>query len=178
MMDSNFRHILVEPEAHGFGARVNGISIDKPLTAAVLEEVKEAWARHSVIYFPDQPLSHTHLEAFTLQLGEFGIDPYIVPMEAHPHILELRREPDEKAVNFGAQWHSDWSFQEQPPAGTILHSKITPPVGGDTLFADGYRAYDDLSETMKGLLNDLVAIHSTVNSAAAENVSSTPIAAW
>lgn len=88
MMDSNFRHILVEPEAHGFGARVNGISIDKPLTAAVLEEVKEAWARHSVIYFPDQPLSHTHLEAFTLQLGEFGIDPYIVPMEAHPHILE------------------------------------------------------------------------------------------
>ncbi|VVO07481.1 (R)-phenoxypropionate/alpha-ketoglutarate-dioxygenase [Pseudomonas fluorescens] len=160
MMESDFRHIHVEPEAHGFGARVTGISIDQPLATAVLEEVKKAWARHSVIYFPDQPLSHTQLEAFTLQFGEFGIDPYIVPIEAHPHILELRREADEKAVNFGAQWHSDWSFQEQPPAGTILHSKITPPVGGDTLFADGYRAYDDLSETMKGLMNHLVAIHS------------------
>ncbi|WP_256588132.1 TauD/TfdA family dioxygenase [Pseudomonas sp. AD21] len=159
-MNSDFRYIRVKSEPHGFGASIAGISIGEPLPAVVLEEVKQAWARHLVICFPDQPLSHEQLEAFTLQFGHFGVDPYIVAMEAHPHILEVRREPDEKAVNFGAQWHSDWSFQEQPPAGTILHSKVTPPVGGDTLFADGCRAYDDLSETMKGLLDNLFAVHS------------------
>ena len=159
-MESTYAHIRVRPQAHAFGAEITVVALNKPLPMAVLSEVKQAWAKHAVVYFPDQPLTHEELEAFTLQFGEFGVDPYIVPMPDHPHILELRREADEKAVNFGAQWHSDWSFQEQPPAGTILHSKVTPPVGGDTLYADGYRAYDDLSDTMKGVLNGLVAIHS------------------
>jgi taurine dioxygenase len=159
-VENHYEHIRVQPQPHGFGAAITGLSIAKPLPAPVLGEVKKAWAAHSVICFPDQPLTHSQLEAFTRQFGEFGVDPYIVPMEGHPHILELRREPDEKAVNFGAQWHSDWSFQEEPPAGTILHAKVTPPVGGDTLYADCYRAYEDLSDTMKRLLDGLVAIHS------------------
>ena len=159
-VESHYEHIRVQPQPHGFGAAITGLSIAQPLPARVLGEVKKAWAAHSVICFPDQPLTHSQLEAFTRQFGEFGVDPYIVPMEGHPHILELRREPDEKAVNFGAQWHSDWSFQEEPPAGTILHAKVTPPVGGDTLYADCYRAYEDLSDTMKRLLDGLVAIHS------------------
>ena len=83
-------------------------------------------------------------------------------MEGRPHVLELRREPDEKATNFGAGWHSDWSFQETPPAGTILHSEVTPPVGGDTLYADGRRAYDDLSDEIKARLDGLMAIHSAI----------------
>jgi taurine dioxygenase len=159
-VENHYEHIRVQPQPHGFGAAITGLSIAKPLPAPVLGEVKKAWAAHSVICFPDQPLTHSQLEAFTRQFGEFGVDPYIVPMEGHPHILELRREPGEKAVNFGAQWHSDWSFQEEPPAGTILHAKVTPPVGGDTLYADCYRAYEDLSDTMKRLLDGLVAIHS------------------
>jgi len=160
MVEQHYKHIRVRPQPNAFGAEITGLSIDKPLQTQVLAEVKQAWAAHSVVYFPDQPLTHLELEAFTQQFGEFGIDPFIVPMADHPHILELRREADETSVNFGAQWHSDWSFQEEPPAGTILHSKVTPPVGGDTLYADGYRAYDDLSDTMKGLLDGLVAIHS------------------
>jgi len=159
-VENHYEHIRVQPQPHGFGAAITGLSIAQPLPAPVLGEVKKAWAAHSVICFPGQPLTHPQLEAFTRQFGEFGVDPYIVPMEGHPHILELRREPDEKAVNFGAQWHSDWSFQEEPPAGTILHAKVTPPAGGDTLYADCYRAYEDLSDTMKRLLDGLVAIHS------------------
>ena len=159
-VENHYEHIRVQPQPNGFGAAITGLSIAKALPAPVLDEVKKAWAAHSVVCFPDQPLTHDQLEAFTRQFGAFGVDPYIVPMEGHPHILELRREPGEKAVNFGAQWHSDWSFQQEPPAGTILHAKVTPPVGGDTLYADCYRAYADLSDTMKGLLDGLVAIHS------------------
>ena len=156
----NYSTIKVEPMADGFGASVSGLSLNEPLPAPTLTEVKIAWARHSVLAFPDQPLSHPQLEAFALQFGEFGHDPYIVPMAGHPNILELRREATETATNFGAAWHSDWSFQERPPAGTVLHSKVVPPVGGDTLFADAYRAYETLSPPLQQWLCSLRTVHS------------------
>ncbi len=157
---STDRIIEVRPTASGFGAEILGVDLSRPLTARALAQVKDAWARHGVLSFPDQPLDLDQLEAFTLQMGAFGVDPFIAPMPGRPNVLELRREPDEKATNFGAGWHSDWSFQAQPPAATILHAQVTPPVGGDTLFADCARAYDDLSDNMKALLAPMRAVHS------------------
>jgi taurine dioxygenase len=150
----------VHPSDAGFGARIEGVDLSRPLTPETLAEVKAAWARHGVVSFPGQPLDLDQLEAFTLQMGAFGVDPFIAPMPGHPNVLELRRPPNEKATNFGAGWHSDWSFQAQPPAATILRAEVTPPVGGDTLFADCTRAYEDLSDNMKALLAPLRAVHS------------------
>lgn len=157
---SDYRTIEVRPTDTGFGAQVLGVDLSQPLAAPILAEVKAAWARHTVVSFPGQPLDLDQLEAFTLQMGPFGVDPFIAPMPGHPNVLELRREPDEKATNFGAGWHSDWSFQAEPPAATILRAEVTPPVGGDTLFADCARAYEDLSDNMKALLAPLRAVHS------------------
>src|SRR5690349_5705805 len=126
-----YRRIGVRANPEGFGAEITGPRLNRPLSGEVLAEVKQAWAAHSVVWFPDQPLTHDELEAVTLQFGAFGEDPFIKPLREHPHILELRREPTEKARNFGAGWHSDWSFQERPPAATLLHAKVVPPVGGD-----------------------------------------------
>lgn len=151
-------HIQARPT--GFGASVSGLNLSQPMSAEHRAQLNAAFAKHAVLYFPDQPLTVEQLEAFTLQFGEFGVDPFIKPMENHPHVLELRREADEKAVNFGAAWHSDWSFQQEPPAATILISKVTPPVGGDTLFADCCAAFEDLSPTMQKWLSSLKAIHS------------------
>lgn len=159
-MPTPYSHIKVNPKSNDFGAEIRGADLTQTLSQESLSEITHAWQKHSVIYFPDQVLNHQQLENFTLSIGDFGFDPYIEPLNNHPHILELRREADEKATNFGAAWHSDWSFQAQPPSATILHAKEIPPVGGDTLFADGYRAYDSLSETMKNLLSSLNAIHS------------------
>jgi taurine dioxygenase len=158
--EATYRTISVEPEPTGFGARITGLDLSRPLTPRTLTEVKAAWARHAVVAFPDQPLDLGQLEAFTLQMGHFGLDPFIKPMPGHPNVLELRREPDEKATNFGAGWHSDWSFQEKPPAATILHAQVVPPVGGDTLFCDATRAYAALTPTMKAMLAPLQAVHS------------------
>lgn len=152
--------ISIEPAESGFVATVRGVDLRAPLSPEAADILRAAWARHGVLVFPDQTLEPHELERFTLGLGDFGHDPFIAPMEDHPNILELRREPDEKATNFGAAWHSDWSFQACPPAGTILHSKIVPPVGGDTLYADGHRAWEALSDTMKSMLEGLRAIHS------------------
>jgi taurine dioxygenase len=152
--------ISIEPQESGFVATVRGVDLRESLSKSSVDAIHDAWARHGVLVFPDQTLEPRELEQFTLGLGEFGHDPFIAPMAGHPNVLELRREPDEKATNFGAAWHSDWSFQPCPPAGTILHSKLVPPTGGDTLYADGHRAWEALSDTMKSMLEGLRAIHS------------------
>jgi taurine dioxygenase len=157
---SAYRTIKVQPQETGFGAEVTGLDLRRPLAPEILAEVKAAWAAHAVLAFPDQPLTLDELEAFTLQIGPFGEDPFIKPMPGRPNVLELRREPDETATNFGAGWHSDWSFQPAPPAATILRSEVVPPVGGDTLFCDAARAYEALSPTMKTMLAPLQAVHS------------------
>ncbi len=145
---------------HGFGAVVTGVDLRKPLARQARDGILSRFAEHGVLVFPDQTLEPEQLEDFTRSLGEFGADPFIEPMEGHPNILELRREPDEKVTQFGAAWHSDWSFQDCPPAGTILHSKVVPPSGGDTLYADTHRSFEALSETMQGMLEGLRAVHS------------------
>jgi taurine dioxygenase len=158
--DRAYRTITVKPQESGFGAEIVGLDLTRPLDNQTLAEVKQAWAKHAVVAFPDQPLTLDQFEAFTLQMGAFGDDPFIKPMPGHPNVLELRRDPDEKATNFGAGWHSDWSFQREPPAATLLHAEVVPPVGGDTLFCDCTRAYEALSPTMKSMLSPLRAIHS------------------
>ncbi|HEX7758571.1 MAG TPA: TauD/TfdA family dioxygenase [Caulobacteraceae bacterium] len=152
--------VRVAPRPEGLGAEITGVDVAAGLEGEDLAAVKAAFAAHGVIWFPDQPLSHDALEAFTLAFGEFGWDPYIAPLAERPHILEVRREPQETSSVFGGAWHSDWSFQETPPAATILHAKEVPPTGGDTLFADGRAAWDALSPTFQALLAPLRAVHS------------------
>ncbi len=170
MLDDATRTITVKPQPTGFGAEITGLDLSRPLPDAVMAEVKAAWAAHGVVAFPGQPLSLDALEAFTLSMGGFGHDPYVKPMAGHPNVLELRREPDEKATNFGAGWHSDWSFQATPPAATLLRSEVIPPVGGDTLFVDACRAYEALSPTMQAMIAPLRAIHSASRSYGTQGV--------
>jgi taurine dioxygenase len=160
MTDAATMALTIRPNANGFGAEVTGLDLSRPLPAEALAEVKAAFLRHGVLWFPDQPLDHDQLEAFTLEIGPFGWDPYVKPLEDRPHILEVRREADEKATVFGGSWHSDWSFQETPPSATILHAKVVPPVGGDTLYADGVAAYEALDSATKARVAPLKAVHS------------------
>ncbi len=159
-MTTSYLEITVVPHEHEFGAKITGVDLAKPLTSQALAEIKKAWTRHSVVYFPNQELDHDQLETFTQQIGPFGINPFIEALDDHPNILEVRRSADEKAGNFGASWHSDWSFQKAPPSATILHSKVVPPIGGDTYYSDCYRAYETLSDVMKSMLAGRYALHS------------------
>jgi taurine dioxygenase len=154
------QRLTITPNESGFGAEVTGLDLARPLPPQTLAAVKAAFLAHGVLWYPDQPLGHDQLEAFTLQFGAFGWDPYIAPLADRPHILEVRREADEKTTVFGGGWHSDWSFQETPPAATILHAKVVPPVGGDTLYADGVAAYEALSPAFRQMLAPLRTIHS------------------
>ncbi|MCB1683180.1 MAG: TauD/TfdA family dioxygenase [Pseudomonadales bacterium] len=152
--------LSVRPNPTGFGAAVSGIDLSRPLAPRAVAELRALWLQHQVLWFPDQPLNHDQLATFSLSFGPFGHDPYVKPVDGHPHILEVRREPREKTTPFGASWHSDWSFQQTPPSATILHAKVVPAQGGDTLFADAYAAWDALTALEQAELETLTAIHS------------------
>lgn len=82
-------------------------------------------------------------------------------MPEHPEVIAVVKEADEvNTINFGGHWHSDWSFQEEPPLATILHGEDIPPYGGDTVFSNMYMAYETLSEGMKAIVDPLVGVHS------------------
>ncbi|MCP5179254.1 MAG: TauD/TfdA family dioxygenase [Pseudomonadales bacterium] len=152
--------LSVTPNADGFGARVDGISLQAPLSAETTHALRAAWLQHQVLFFPDQPMNDHQFASFGLTFGAFGSDPFVLPVEGHPHVLEIRREANERVSPFGSSWHSDWSFQACPPSATMLHARVLPPLGGDTWFADGYRAFEALSASMQKDLESLTAVHS------------------
>jgi taurine dioxygenase len=157
---SNNKKLKIVPGPKGFAAEATGAELHQPLGEAIIEEVIAGLNAHGVLVFPDQEMDPTALETFTRMLGEFEYTEFVVPIKGHPHVLELRREPRETAFHFGSAWHSDVSYQEKPPAATILYGHIVPPVGGDTLFADERAAWLALPDDMKAALRRLKCIHS------------------
>ena len=142
------------------GVEITDVDISKPLSEADLNSIHSLWVKNSVAIFPDQKLSHDAYNDFAMQFGAFGKEPFLTTMKTQMHIVELRRKATEEASHFGGSWHSDWSFQSSPPSATMLHSKIVPPFGGDTLFTNSALAYDDLSAELKAKVEDLNGIHS------------------
>ena len=127
-----------------------------------IEELRNQWLKYSIIIFKNLELNHQQLEKFSLAFGDFGDDPYIHPIIGHKNIIEVKREANEKAQPFGGSWHSDWSFQECPPSATLLHSKIIPPIGGDTFFINTHKAYNDLTNDIKNKIDSLIVSHSAI----------------
>jgi taurine dioxygenase len=154
------RVIHVEPSGDSCGASVTGVDLTLSLTSAEVAEVRAAWLRHHVLAFPDQVLSDDDLERFTLCFGTFGDDPFIAPIAGRQHVIAVRRRADETAPLFAENWHSDWSFQTRPPAGTCLYGITIPPVGGDTLFVNQHAALEAMPPDLRQRLEGRAAVHS------------------
>jgi taurine dioxygenase len=158
---SAYETIQVRPVAGGCGAEIAGVDLSKPLGNQTFSEIHRAFLEHSVIFFRDQNLTPEDQEAFTLRFGPFGRTDYVKTLPDHPNIIAVIKEADERtAFNFGGVWHSDFSYQECPPMATILYGREVPPYGGDTMFANGYLAYEALSDGLKRTLEGMRAVHS------------------
>ena len=152
--------LRVEPSGQACGARVTGLDLAEPIPPRLAAEIRALWLEHRVLVFPDREIGDDELEAFTVAMGGFGEDPFFDPIEGRTHIAAILREADEQAPLFAENWHSDWSFLEQPPAGTCLRAVDIPGTGGDTLFADQVAAFSALPDERKAHLRSLTAIHS------------------
>ena len=153
--------LTVEPSGQACGARVGGIDLAGPLDAETVAAIRAAWLEHHVLAFPEQTeMDDDALERFTMAMGGFGHDPFFAPIAGRKNIAAILREADETSPLFAENWHSDWSFQAHPPAGTCLLAIDIPPRGGDTLFADQHAAWDAFPDTRKAEVADLIAVHS------------------
>jgi alpha-ketoglutarate-dependent taurine dioxygenase len=146
--------------AGALGAELSGLDLRKPLTESAAAEVRKAFLAHKVIFVRNQPLDCGQFLQFARTFGQPVEYPFVKGIEGHPEIIEVKKLEHEK-VNFGGVWHSDTTYLEVPPMGTMLLSKEIPPYGGDTLFASQVAAYEALSDTMKRLLDGLVGIASS-----------------
>ena len=144
---------------NGIGVEVTDFSLTD-LTRENISFLRSKWVEYGLIVFPKLPLSHDEFKDFALSFGDFGDDPFISSLQDYPNIAEIKRSANEKATPFGGTWHSDWSFMKKPPSATLLHSKIIPPVGGNTLFANTEKSFVALPEEMKNKLRKLKVIHS------------------
>jgi len=152
--------IQVEQSGQACGAAITGVDLTAPLDAATVDAIREAWLTHHVVTFPDQAMDDDDLERFTTYFGPFGDDPYIAPIDGRRHVIAISRLADETAPLFAQTFHSDWSFQARPPAGTCLFGITIPPFGGDTLFADQHAALDAMPADLRSRLEGRIAIHS------------------
>lgn len=152
--------ITVTPSKQACGATIEGVDLSTALDDATIAEIRAIWLEHKVVAFPEQNLSDEQLERFSLQFGDFGVDPFIAPIEGHPHVISLIRSADETSSIFADVWHSDWSFQQTPPAATCLYSLVVPPVGGDTHFINQQKALAEMPTELRDKLADKIALHS------------------
>ena len=160
--------ITVTPSGQACGASVTGLNLGAPLSAQQVAEIRAAWLEHHVLAFPDQILSDDDQERFTVAFGGFGDDPFIAPIPGRKHVIAVKRLAHETSPIFAEAWHSDWSFQARPPAGTCLYGITIPPVGGDTLFANQHAALDAMPDDLRARLEGLMAIHSAKKAYAPE----------
>ena len=141
------------------GAEINGVDLTCP-NAELIGQIENVLQQYSVVFFRDQPaLSPAEHSALANAFGPIHVHPAAPRGSDFPGVLIIEATRDTK-VAAGNRWHSDVSCEPEPPYVSILQLHEIPPVGGDTLFASMYAAYEALSPRMKQMLDGMTARHS------------------
>ncbi len=156
-----YRRIEVRRYAPALGAEVRGLDLAEGLDAEAYAEVRRALLDHQVLFFKDQSeIPPATQVAIGRLFGELHFHPAAPQMTGQPEVFEIHVHRGSKVAN-GEFWHSNVSCDAVPPLGTILQLHILPELGGDTLFANMYAAYEALSEPLKRMLEGLSALHAS-----------------
>ncbi len=152
--------IDVQRVAGALGAEIHGVDLTRPLDDHTFADIRWAFEDHAVIFFRDQALTPEQHLGFARRFGPINVNRFFTPVEGHPGIAEVRKEP-EQTRNIGEIWHTDHSYDQVPALGSMLLAREVPDHGGDTLFASMYAAYDALSDGLQRTLGGLRAVHSS-----------------
>jgi taurine dioxygenase len=153
--------------AGALGAEVQGVDLSRPLAAATTAAIRQALLEHLVIFFRGQTLTPQQQLEFARAFGEPMEYPQLKGLPGCPLITPVVKLEHERA-NFGGVWHSDTTYLERPPMGSMLYALEVPPHGGDTLFANQYLAYETLSEGLKRTLDGLVGVNTSTKATASK----------
>lgn len=147
------RRLTVNIGAEISGPDLGDIARDDDLFA----EVKALWLAHKVLFFRDQDITRGDHEAFAKRFGEVEGHPMARSDPYHPGIIQIHHEQTPPQEN---TWHCDGTFRDTPPKAAVLRCLQTPDVGGDTLWANMAKAYEDLPADIKVRISNLYARHS------------------
>jgi taurine dioxygenase len=154
----------VRPLSRAVGAEISGINLLDPVSDAQIAEIRKIWLQHSVVFFREQPLESGAFQAFAQRFGEIIEYPFVKGLPDFPLIVPVLKLPHEKH-NFGGVWHTDTTYLQEPPMATMLIARELPPVGGDTLFASNYAAFEGLSPALQDTLRTLKGVNSSAKAA-------------
>ncbi|NNF78726.1 MAG: taurine dioxygenase [Rhizobiales bacterium] len=152
-------NIKVTPSTTNIGAEVEGIDLKEPLSDAAASAVREHLAHHSVLFFRAQHLNLDQQKQLTAIFGPLLRLPYVSPYEGEPEVIRVYKGAEERGGVFGGDWHTDFSFLERPPAGSVLSAVTVPPQGGDTLWVSQSAAWAALPSPLQDLLINRDAVH-------------------
>lgn len=156
--------IDVHPLSYGLGAEIRGMDLRRPLDADTVGAIRRAWLAYGVLLFRDQDVSpedHIRFSRYFGPVEDYPLVHYRHP--DHPEIFLLSNRDAEgrpaQTRNAGRHWHSDLSFTARPALGSVLRCLRIPDVGGDTMFANQYLAYETLSPAFRAFIDPLEAVH-------------------
>lgn len=145
--------IEVKKIAGGAGAEIHNVDL-RTLDDATVGEIRNALLDNGVVFFRNQELTPQEFLDFSAKFGKPVEYPFVKGIDGYPEIIQVLKRENEK-VNFGGVWHSDTSYLDEPPMGTILMARELPPQGGDTMWSNQYAAYEALSDGLQKTLEGL-----------------------
>lgn len=149
----------VNPLTGSIGAEILDIDISKDLSDSVIADIRETLLAHKVIFFREQDLTPEQQIGFAKRFGDISTSPVYTTLKEYPQIMPVIKEVTDKDI-IGDTWHTDETFQQTPPMGSLLYAREIPSVGGDTLWANLGQAFERLSDGLKEQLLSLNAVHS------------------
>jgi len=158
--------VCVEPLGYALGAAITGLDLTHEISATDIAAVHAAWLKHLVLVFPNQAITPAQHMAFASRFGTLDRHDsqprnYLDPKHAELLMITNRAidgKPSDTRTT-GRNWHTDLTFTLRPAKGALLLCREKPPVGGDTMWANLYLAYETLSPLMRGFVEQLEAIH-------------------
>lgn len=152
--------MTIRPMTPAIGAEILGVDLaafDDGFDAGLIDEIREALLAYKVVFFRDQTLTRTQHIDFAAQFGDLEIPPATPTDQPNPEVLRITHGPESRGSE--NMWHSDVTWRARPSLGSILRALETPPLGGDTLFANMVMTYDRLPDTVKEKIEGLTAVH-------------------
>lgn len=148
--------------SYALGAEIQDFRIADDLSPDTVREILDAFHTYQILLFRDQDISFATHIAFSRHFGELDNHDSVPDLRhtAFPQLLVVTNEGKEKSKVFGRQWHTDHSMTLSPTNASLLHAHQLPDVGGETMFANMYAAYETLSPGMRSMLDPMHAVHS------------------
>ena len=142
-----------------FGAEVQEIDL-RDLSSKAIDDLQSLWLEHKVLVLRNQSLTSEQHINFSKHFGDLEIHPFGNKHVNHQEILVLESGGSTGKIHYSAtDWHSDVTYREKPPMGSILRGVVIPEVGGDTCFADATAAFDRLDPEIKRKVEEHSATH-------------------